>query len=76
LPQYRAKCAAGQIVPVYRHDCLPAGIIAMPQEMMRSLGSDHLEAGPLQRRDDRAGRVAPAARSCVRGGDRHQLIDR
>ena len=37
---------------MYRHDGLPAGIIAMPQKMMRSLGSDHLEAGPLQRRDD------------------------
>jgi hypothetical protein len=36
------------------HDRLPAGVIAMPQKMMRSLDSNHLEAGPLQRRDNRA----------------------
>jgi hypothetical protein len=39
---------------MYRQDCLTAVIGAMPQEMMRCLRSDHLEAGPFQRRDDGA----------------------
>jgi hypothetical protein len=54
LSQYRAKRAGWQIFVMYRHDCLPAGDIAMPQEMMRSFDSNYLEAGPLKRCDHRA----------------------
>jgi hypothetical protein len=36
---------------MYRHKGLPTGIIAMPQEVMRALGSDHFGASPLQRGD-------------------------
>ena len=54
LPKYRAKCAGWQIFPMQRHDCLPAGIGTMPQEMMRSLSSNDLETSPLQRRNDSA----------------------
>jgi hypothetical protein len=55
------------------HDRLAAGIIPMPQEIVRSLGSNDLEAGPRQRHD---GRAAQAALSCIGGGDCHQLLDR
>jgi hypothetical protein len=47
LAQYGAKRAGLEIVPMYGHDRLGAGISAVPQEMMRPLGSDHLEAGSL-----------------------------
>jgi len=61
---------------MYQHYCLPAGIITVPQEMMRPLGSDHLEVGPLQRRNDCAAGHGRQCPSCVRGGDRYQLVDR
>ena len=70
LAQYCAKCARWKFVSMYRHYCLPAGIITVPQEMMRPLGSDHLEAGPLQRRNDCAaghGRQCPHACAAATG---------
>jgi hypothetical protein len=39
-----------------RHERLAAGIIPVPQETMRPLGSDHRKAGPFQCRDDDAAR--------------------
>ena len=56
MAQYRAKRSGREIAPMNGHDCLAAGIIPLPQEMMRPLGSDHLKAGPLQGRDDVAAR--------------------
>jgi hypothetical protein len=52
-------------------DRLRLGSSGVPQETMRPPGSDHLKAGPLQCRPR-----APAALSCVRVNDRHQLVDR
>ena len=47
LAQYRAKRSGREIVPMNGHDRLAAGIIPVPQEALRPLGSDHLKAGPL-----------------------------
>jgi hypothetical protein len=66
LAQYCAKCARWKFVSMYRHYCLPAGIIPVPQEMMRPLGSDHLEAGrssaAMTARPDTAGSALMRAR--------------
>jgi hypothetical protein len=37
----RAGVEVIRTVPMYRHDCLPAVIIAMPQEMVRPFGIYH-----------------------------------
>jgi hypothetical protein len=75
LAQYRTK-RWREIVPMNGHDRLAAGIIPVPQETTRPLGSGHLKAGPLQCRNDDGGPRASAALSCVRVSDRHELVDR
>jgi hypothetical protein len=72
---------------MYRHDCMPAGIIAVPQEVTRlppypspasggGIGRGHLEAGALQRRDDRAAGQRRQRPHGPGGGGWHELIDR